>query len=214
MIRIECQEAKWKFPFVAYLPQQYEAMPKEKKLPLILQLHGAGERGCGGEELKLVEVHGFSRIVDQVDEECIIVMPQCPKDSFWAARVESIVALIGQLQEAFPVDPDRISMTGLSMGGFGTWYTAMAKPELFSAIAPHCGGGMAWNAGVLKMPVWIFHGAEDQTVSVNQSDEMANALKKLNYNVTYSRLEGVGHNVYQYTYNIELLHWLLAQKRG
>jgi predicted peptidase len=84
---------------------------------------------------------------------------------------------------------------------------------LFAAIAPVCGGGMAWNAGVLKMPIWAFHGAEDKVVSVNQSDEMVAKLESLGYNIKYSRVDGVGHNVWNVAYNEELLNWLLSHKR-
>lgn len=218
MIRVEYKEAKWRFPFVAYLPEAYAAAQKVEeesvKLPLIVQLHGAGERGHGAEELHLVDVHGFSKMMDQVDENCIFVMPQCPADTFWAARVESIIVFIEQVIKAFPVDEKRVSLTGLSMGGFGTWYTAMARPELFACIAPHCGGGMAWNAGRLDMPVWVFHGTADKTVSVNQSDEMVEKLRELGREVTYSRLDGVGHNVQDYSFGKELLEWMLRQKRA
>ena len=100
------------------------------------------------------------------------------------------------------------------MGGYGTWFTAMACPDMFAAIAPMCGGGMAWNADVLKMPVWAFHGAEDTTVSPYQTDEMVAKLQKLGADVKYTRLDGVGHNVYEGTYNTELLSWLLGKKRN
>jgi len=141
-------------------------------------------------------------------------MPQCPENSFWAAKVESILKFIEQLTEEYNVDEDRIYLTGLSMGGFGTWFTAMASPEKFAAIAPVCGGGMAWNASVLKMPIWAFHGAEDSVVSVWQSDELVSKLKELNADVTYSRIAGVGHNVWENAYNKELLEWLLSKKRN
>ena len=111
------------------------------------------------------------------------------------------------------IDEDRVYLTGLSMGGFGTWYTSMLRPDLFAAIAPVCGGGMAWNAEVLKMPIWAFHGAEDNVVSPNQSDEMVEALKKLGADVTYSRIPGVGHNVWDETYDEELVNWFLGKKR-
>ena len=111
------------------------------------------------------------------------------------------------------IDTNRIYLTGLSMGGYGTWFTAMARPDLFAAIAPVCGGGMAWNAGVLNMPVWVFHGAKDTTVSPTQSDEMVERLRALGKDVTYTRIEGVGHNAWDYAYNRELLAWLLSKKR-
>lgn len=208
MQRTEHREEKWMFPFVKYSPQN-----SDKKLPLIIQLHGAGERGYGKEELDRVDVHGFSALVKDAEYECILVMPQCPCDTFWAARVESIIKFVEQLKEEYNVDEDRVYLTGLSMGGYGTWFTSMARPDLFAAIAPVCGGGMAWNAGVLKMPIWAFHGADDCTVSPNQSDEMVAKLKEAGADVTYTRLDGVGHNAWDYAYNEELLEWLLSKKR-
>ena len=209
MIRTEHSEVKWLFPFVEYAPNE-----RTEKLPLIIQLHGAGERGMGGEELKLVDIHGFSKLLAVKDFNCRVIMPQCPKDTFWAAKVESILKFIEQIKSEFNTDEDRIYLTGLSMGGYGTWYTAMAKPEAFAAIAPVCGGGMKWNAGVLKMPVWAFHGVEDVAVSVTQSDEMIEQIKKTgNPDVKYTRMENVGHGVWIHAYNEELINWLLSKKR-
>lgn len=209
MKRTEHREEKWVFPFV-----EYSGKMGTEKLPLIIQLHGAGERGSGEEDLEKVDVHGFSKIIKDEDFECIFVMPQCPEESFWAARVESIIEFIAQLIKEYNIDEDRIYLTGLSMGGFGTWYTSMARPDLFAAIAPVCGGGMAWNAGTLKMPVWAFHGAEDSVVSVTQSDEMVSALRAIDADVTYTRVDGVGHNVWEHAYNKELLAWLLSKRRS
>ena len=136
-------------------------------------------------------------------------MPQCPPESFWAAKVESIIAFIDQLVEEYDIDTKRIYLTGLSMGGYGTWFTAMARPDLFKKIAPVCGGGMAWNASVLNMPIWVFHGACDTVVSPSQSDEMVSALKAKNAYVKYSRVDGVGHGVWNIAYTEDLLNWLL-----
>ena len=209
MIRTEHREEKWIFPFVKYSDKE-----TKNNSPLIIQLHGAGERGNGKEDLDKVDVHGFSAYLKEADHDCIVVMPQCPIDSFWAAKVEDIIKFIEQIIEEYNVDKDRVYLTGISMGGYGTWYTSMAKPDLFAAIAPVCGGGMAWNAGVLKMPVWAFHGAADAVVSVTQSDEMVEALKNNNADVTYTRIDGVGHNVWDYTYDRELIEWLLSKKKN
>jgi len=208
MNRTEHNENKWEFPFV-----EYSCNTAGKKIPLIIQLHGAGERGRGGDELAKVDIHGFSKCLNQVECDCMVVMPQCPPDTFWAARVESVVKFIERLLVEYNVDEDRVYLTGLSMGGYGTWFTSMARPDLFAAIAPVCGGGMAWNAGVLNMPVWVFHGAEDNVVSPVQSDEMVNALKASGADVTYTKLEGVGHNVWEHAYNANLFEWLLSKKR-
>ena len=211
MKRTEHRESKWKFPFVEYSPSETTG---DERLPLVIQLHGAGERGEGGDDLCLVDVHGFSKIIKDKEIKCIFVMPQCPKESFWAARVESILEFIEQIKAEYNIDPDRVYLTGLSMGGYGTWYTAMARPDMFAAIAPVCGGGMAWNAGVLKMPVWAFHGAEDKLVSTTQSDEMVAKLESLGADVRYSRVEGVGHNVWVNAYTEELIDWLLDKKKN
>ena len=208
MNRIEHREKKWEFPFV-----EYSSDVKTGKLPMIVQLHGAGERGCGNEELSKVDIHGFSKYLKNAEHNCIVIMPQCPNDTFWAARVESIIRFIEHLIKEYNVDKDRVYLTGLSMGGYGTWFTSMAKPDLFAAIAPVCGGGMAWNAGVLKMPIWAFHGADDAVVSPTQSDEMVSKLREMGADVKYTRIDGVGHNVWENAYNKELMDWLLSKKR-
>lgn len=205
MKRIEHREDRYPFQFVEYAPENASS-----KLPLIIQLHGAGERG---EDLSLVDVHGFSKVLAEGDINARFIMPQCPKGTFWAARVESIVRFIELAIENFKADPDRVYLTGLSMGGFGTWYTAMARPDLFAAIVPVCGGGMAWNAGTLTMPVKVYHGVRDNAVSVTQSDEMVEALKRGGRDVEYIRSEEYGHNVWEIAYNKELAEWMLDKKR-
>ena len=197
------------FPYIAYVPDDPGQRPG-----LIIQLHGAGERGEGGENLDDVLIHGFSKIAtDDNLRNCILVMPQCPRNSFWVAKIESLEKFIYQVADDFHADRDRIYLCGLSMGGFGTWYTAMAYPDLFAAIAPCCGGGMAWYASVLKMPVWAFHGKEDTTVSPHQTLEMIDALKDRNPNFRYTLYDGVGHNSWKYAFSEELLQWLLAQHK-
>lgn len=197
------------FPYIAYVPDQLSSSPA-----LIIQLHGAGERGCGNEDLDMVLVHGFSKIVsDENLKDAILIMPQCPKESFWAARVESIKKFIDKAIVDFSIDASRIYLCGLSMGGFGTWYTAMAYPDLFAAIAPCCGGGMAWNADVLKMPIWAFHGLADTVVSARHTIEMIDKLKNSNPNLKYDLYEGVGHNSWERAFSTELLQWLLSHKK-
>ena len=198
------------FPFIAYIPDTVSEKPA-----LLIQLHGAGERGNGGEDLDKVLIHGFSNIInDQNLRDCILIMPQCPLDTFWAARVESIKSFIDKMIDYFSADPERIYLCGLSMGGFGTWYTAMAYPEVCAAIAPCCGGGMAWNAHTLTMPVWAFHGLEDSIVNPRHTIEMVEALKPLNPNLRYSLYDGVGHNSWEKAFSEETLEWLLSNKKS
>ena len=197
-------------PYVAYLPERLNDHPA-----LLIQLHGAGERGDGNTELENVLRWGFSNVVNDGNfSDCVLVMPQCPKDSFWVAKIESLRAFIDQLVREYDVDTDRIYLCGLSMGGFGTWYTAMAYPDLFAAIAPCCGGGMAWNASSLKMPIWTFHGLDDSVVSPSQTIEMVTALKPLNPHLKYDLYEGVGHDSWIRAISEETLAWLLSQKKA
>lgn len=208
MIRTEHREEKFVFPFVEYSPKN-----KREGMPLIIQLHGAGERGDGGEDLALVDKHGFSNVIPGKEFDAIFVMPQCPKDSFWAARIESVVKFIETVIEEYKVDRNRVTLVGLSMGGYGTWYTAMARPDLFAAIAPVCGGGMAWNAFTLTMPVWAFHGALDQTVSPIQSKEMVDKLVALGRDVKFTVFENEGHSIQTLAMTEELINWLLSKKK-
>ena len=198
------------FPYIAYIPDEISSHPA-----LIFQLHGAGERGNGGSDTEKVLVNGFSNIVtDDNLKDCILIMPQCPADSFWVAKIESLKAFIDRMILDFSADRSKIYLCGLSMGGFGTWYTAMAYPELFAAIAPCCGGGMAWNAYTLTMPIWAFHGLEDPVVSPNQTAEMVNALKGINPNLKYDYYPGVGHGSWVRAFCEETLTWLLSQKKA
>lgn len=197
------------FPFIAYTPDHLSDHPA-----MIIQLHGVGERGYGQDELERVLIHGFSKIVtDENLKDCILVMPQCPTNTFWVARIESIRKFIDELIALYGVDTDRIYLCGLSMGGYGTWYTAMAYPDLFAAIAPCCGGGMAWYAPILRMPIWTFHGMEDTVVSPNQTLEMIQALKDSHPNFKYNLYEGVGHNSWENAFSVELLEWMLQQHK-
>ena len=200
MQRIEHRENRWAFPFVEYSPKEMK-----KGLPLIIQLHGAGERGEGGEDLVLVDKHGFSGIIADSEIDAVIIMPQCQKNDFWAARVESLYKFILDAIEDYGADKSQVTLTGLSMGGFGTWFLAMAHPELFAAIAPVCGGGMPWNAGTLTMPVWAFHGDMDKTVSFRHSSEMVDALKSLGRDVEFTVYEGAGHSIQHLAFSNELL---------
>ena len=203
------ETSKSGFPYIAYVPEGISSHPA-----LLIQLHGAGERGNGGEDLDLVLIHGFSKIVnDQNLIDCILVMPQCPEDTFWVAKIESLRRFIDEMICRFAADTSRIYLCGLSMGGFGTWYTAMAYPDLFAAIVPCCGGGMAWNAASLTMPVWAFHGAEDKVVSPISTIEMVESLKASGRDVKFDLYEGVGHDSWRKAFTGELIEWFLSHHK-
>jgi len=198
--------------YLLFLPEGY-GEDSEKKFPLILFLHGAGERG---DDLALVKVHGIPKIVEkQKDFPFIAVSPQCPEGSWWSHETEALKKLLDDVIANYTVDADRIYLTGLSMGGFGTWDLAMEYPQKFAAIAPICGGGDPEKACVIKdMPVWVFHGGKDQTVPIEQSEKMVKALEECGGNVQFTVYPEAGHDSWTETYdNPKLYEWFLSHKR-
>lgn len=212
MKRTEINSKDYALPFVIYTPENING-----KLPLIIQLHGAGEVGNGGEDLVKVEIHGLANLFKRKDYDVITVMPQCPSDSFWIAEIPTVHELIMRIIANYPVDEKRIYLTGLSMGGYGTWNIACRYPNLFAAIAPICGGGMVWKAPrVLDMPIWAWHGTEDSIVYPSETINMINAIRKVRTNdseIKMTLVDGVGHDVWHRAYKEELVDWLLSKSR-
>lgn len=195
--------------YLLYLPKGYET--EKKHWPLIMFLHGAGERG---DTLDLVKKHGPPKIVANRDDfPFIVVSPQCPKDQWWS--VEMLEVLLEDIIKKYRVDENRVYLTGLSMGGFGTWALALARPDLFAAIAPICGGGSVHEVCRIKnVPVWAFHGAKDMVVPVARSQELVDALQKCGSNVKLTIYPEAGHDSWTETYdNPALYDWLLSLSR-
>jgi predicted peptidase len=195
--------------YLLYLPQDYD--PKsDKRWPLVLFLHGAGE---SGKDLDKVKVHGPPKLVARGKQfPFILVSPQSPKFGW---DVDALKALLDEIKEKHRVDPDRIYVTGLSMGGFGTWALAAAYPKEIAAIAPICGGGEPiWARRIKNIPAWVFHGGKDPVVPVERSKVMVNALKKAGGTVRLTIYPEAGHDSWTETYNNpELYTWLLEQRR-
>lgn len=195
--------------YLLYLPQDYDK--SDKKWPLILFLHGAGERGS---DLNLVKVHGPPKLIEQGEDfPFIIVSPQCPKEQWWS--LEFLDVLLKEIVANYHVDESRIYVTGLSMGGFGSWALAVKYPNRFAAIAPICGGGNPVKVKpITHLPVWVFHGAKDKTVPLEQSQVMVDALKRLGGNVKFTIYPDAAHDSWTETYNNpELYHWFLQHHR-
>jgi predicted peptidase len=198
-----------KLEYLLSLPADYSK--GQQRWPLVLFLHGAGESGT---DLARVKTHGPPKLVETNGPfPFILVSPQCPGRG-WNADV--LNALLDSVVTEYRVDEDRVYLTGLSMGGYGTWALAVAHPEKFAAIAPICGGGNTGDASKLaKLPIWVFHGAKDPTVPLKRSEEMVEAIKEAGGNPKFTVYPEAGHDSWTATYdNPEFYKWLLAQRRG
>jgi len=180
-------------------------------LPLVLFLHGSGERG---NDLDKVRRHGPPRLVDEGKRfPFIILCPQCPKGQTWSAI--RLGVLLDQVTDTWRVDLARVYVTGLSMGGYGTWRLAMHWPERFAAIVPICGGGSTRMAGRLKdLPVWAFHGAMDENVPLAETEAMVHAVQQFGGHVSLTIYPDAGHDAWTRTYdNPDLYTWLLGHRQ-
>jgi predicted peptidase len=194
--------------YLLFLPKGYD--PKRKRWPLVLFLHGAGERG---NDLALVKTHGVAKIVErQPDFPFIVVSPQCPPGQWWS--IETLDELLDDVARNYRVDNKRMYVTGLSMGGYATWEMACAFPHRFAAIAPICGGGNPKLAFKIKhLPVWIFHGAKDRVVPVEESRRMAAALRKAGGDVRLTVYPKLEHDSWTRSYeNSKLYDWFLSHQ--
>ena len=201
-----------KLGYLLSLPSDYDTKP-DTKWPLLVFLHGAGESGSDIEKIK---IHGPPKLIaaGKFDHPCIVVSPQCPGRGW---NPDLVGALIDDICSAYRVDEDRVYLTGLSMGGFGSWALAAARPERFAAVAPICGGGNPVDAIKLRgLPIWVFHGEKDAVVPLAASQAMVKALEALGQkdNVKFTVYPEAGHDSWTQTYeNPEFYQWLFAQKR-
>ena len=200
-----------KLDYLIYLPSNYESM---EKWPLILFLHGAGERGSNPE---LVKKYGIQEKLLKNDEfPFVVISPQCPEAAIWEMQFDLLTELLEEVQRNYNIDEERIYLTGLSMGGYGTWHYAMLNPQKFAAIVPVCGGAMIPKmAKLLKdIPTWVFHGEKDEAVSIDESRRVVEVLRKYNENVKFTVYPDAGHEVCTIAYeNDELYDWLLQQRK-
>lgn len=205
-------------------------LPSGKKVPLILFLHGAGERGDDNlAQLK----HGVADLIrfSLTNGNAIVIAPQCPAGMQWvntnwsapshampsmpSTPMKLVILLLQDAVAKMPVDPARVYVTGISMGGYGTWDIIQRKPDLFAAAIPICGGADASLAPRLKsLPLWVFHGDSDGAVPVSRSRDMVKALQACGGKVQYREYPKAGHDVWTRTYSDRaVLTWLFAQRK-
>ncbi|MEM3712203.1 MAG: prolyl oligopeptidase family serine peptidase [Thermoproteota archaeon] len=203
--------------YLLYLPEDYAKKPKVK-WPTILFLHGIGERG---DNLELVKKLGIPKILEEKPNfPFIVISPQCPSNSMWPMMVEELRYLLLDALKRYRIDEMRVYLTGLSMGGFGTWHLASTYPDLFAAIVPICGGMFPDEKfqerirALKNIPIWIFHGAKDEIVPVENSKRLYDAIKKIGGKVRLTIYPDLGHDSWTVTYNNPRLYkWLLKQRK-
>jgi predicted peptidase len=206
------------------------------KYPLVILLHGSGERGNDNEKQLVYGVGRFATPESRSKYPSFVLAPQCPTDldnqaTMWtgtreqmhllkltpepAAPIRTALELLFMVEGKYPIDLDRVYFTGISMGGFAAWEALIRHPQHFAAGVPVCGGGDVSYADRIKdIPIWAFHGAEDPVVPVRYSQSMIERLKQMGGKPRYTEYPGVGHNSWDPAYaEPELLSWLFTQKR-
>lgn len=199
--------------------------------PLVIFLHGAGERGGDNEKQLVHGVPNFAADENRKKYPCYLIAPQCPEQQKWSdvdwgadrtalpprpsESARLTLELIDALRKEFPIDPRRIYLTGLSMGGYGTWDLLARHPEVFAAGVPVCGGGDEATAPTIAtIPIWAFHGGKDTVVKPERSRRMIEAIKKAGGTPKYTEYPTVGHDSWVRAYrDPALMEWLFAQRR-
>lgn len=183
-------------------------------VPLVVFLHGSGQRGYDNiQQLQTLPQQLFRTS----SVSCAILAPQCPPQSGWDSWIPELEELIEQTIRQHRIDPNRVYLTGLSMGGFGSWELAARRPDLFAAVVPICGGGHPdWAERLKQTPLWAVHGAEDRVVPPEHSRDMIQAIQSAGGTPHYSELPGVGHDSWHLAYaaDSDILKWMFQQRRS
>ena len=199
------------FSYLQYLPPAYAE--SDGDFPLVIFLHGSGERG---DDLDLLTLHGWPRYIREGrDYPFILVSPQLPEDKIWCSHIDSLNGLLDHLLSTLRVDPKRVYLTGLSNGGTGTWIWAAESADRFAAIIPVCGAGITWlSYTMVHTPVWAFHGDCDGAIDHRESLRMVDAINACGGNARVTIYPGVGHDSWVNAYTDDsLIDWMLAQRR-
>lgn len=205
--------AKGKLNYLLFLPEQYRK-GTTKKWPAILFLHGSGERG---DNPNLLKKHGIPKIVEERPGFPFLALsPQCPEGSTWGSHLWAVNSLLDHILGNYAVDPHRIYLTGISMGGNGVWQLAVHYPRRFAAIAPVCGYGQSSQGFPEKVcllknvPVWVFHGALDFIVPIEESRKLVSILRGCGGMVRFTVYPDSGHDCWTRTYtNPKIYRWFL-----
>jgi predicted peptidase len=204
-------DEKLSLNYLVYLPKSYNS---SGKWPLILSLHGSGERGTDIINVKKWGIHKVLRENDNLP--FVVVSPQLPEGEIWEMKFNLLSDLLDKIESNYNIDSDRIYLTGYSLGGYGAWDFAILKPERFAAIAPISGGAISPQRAqrLNKLPIWVAHGDSDNIVPIEESKRIVDSLKTHNTNIIFRVYKGAGHEVCTTAYEEpELFEWLLRQRK-
>lgn len=203
--------SKGKIGELKYLRFEPVGFLEEKKYPLIIHFPGAGSRGDNVEILKDNSIIQYANSAENFP--FIVFLPQCNADS-WFDIFEKLREFVRTVVELPYVDKEKVYLSGVSMGGYASWQMLMSEPNIFRKAIICCGGGMYWNAGRIKIPVWAFHGTDDPIVFFEESQKMVDAVNRSGGKAILTEYEGVGHNCWEKTYsNPEIYKWLLVEEK-
>ena len=194
------------------LPYLLHTPDTDVSVPLILFLHGSGERG---DDLVHVGDEGLPEILAS-SPEAVIIAPQCPEDTRWTDHLDALESILDEVIARYRIDKGRVYLTGLSLGGQGAWFLAARAPERFAALVPICGRSDSEAADRLKdVPTWVFHGADDDTVPSNESEKIVSALQAVSGNVKLTVYPDTGHDSWTRAYSEpEMYTWMFSQRRA
>lgn len=214
-VELSLTVADTKVPFLCYLPKDYAE--SDQKVPLLLFLHGRGE--SNGPLAKVASWGPPKYLAAGEQLPYVVLSPQCPKSAWWADDDQQalLLALLDHAEKTWRIDKERIVVTGLSMGGYGTWRLCADHAERFAAAAPICGAGEpAWAAKLQRLPIWVWHGTDDKAVPQQRSVDMVEAIRKAGgQRLRFTSLEHVGHNSWEAAYRSpDLWQWLQQQRRS
>lgn len=204
-------EKSGSYKYLLYLPEKYKE-DKDKQWPLIIYLHG--KSACGN-NLDKVRRYGLPFYLDRdMKLDAVVAAPQCPLGKNWVTD-NWFITFLDDIKEKYNIDESRIYLTGMSLGGFGTFSLAIKYPEIFAAVSPFCGGGQPVTVAPMKdIPTWVFHGDRDEQVPLRRSQEMVDAIKKHGGNPKFTILKGMPHDIHRSYNNPELYEWMLSHSKN
>lgn len=204
---------KAEYNYLLYLPKDYS---ESAKYPLVIYLHGGSHKG---NDLNKLKEYGLPYLADRgADFDFIIASPQCPDNKYWSSE-NWFEPLYAKIQADYQIDTNRVYLTGISMGGYGTYIVAMDYPDTFAAIVPLCGGcndsDTTRICNLSEIPIWAFHGTADDKIPICETERIVNTLTKCRAKVKFTKLKGQGHGIeYIYEKHPRIYRWMLRQSKS